>query len=85
MRDLKDKRGGDETKLASLMQTAVETRNRLTRARERLRSIEERLRGKEKKDYESQRMRALSEYIEAMEKARRARTRLLKHLHERAA
>ena len=85
MRDPKGKRGGDETKLASLMQTAVETRNHLARARERLRSIEERLKGKEKNDYESKRARALDDYIEAMGKAKRARTKLLKHLRERTA
>jgi hypothetical protein len=67
------------------MQAAVETRDRLARARERLRSLEERLRGKEKNDYESQRTRALNEYIEAAGKAKRARTELLRHLRERAA
>ena len=85
MRDNKDKQGGNDTRLTSLMQAAVETRDRLSRARERLRSIEERLKGKEKDNYESQRVRALNEYIEAAGKAKRARTELLKHLRERAA
>lgn len=85
MRNPRNKQGGDETKLASLMRAAVEARSRLARARERLRSIEERLRGKERKDYESQRLRALNEYIEAMGRARRARTELLKQLRERTA
>jgi len=85
MRNPRSKQPGDETRLASLMQAAVEARNRLTRARERLRGIEARLRGKERNDYESQRVRALNEYIEAMGKARRARTELLKQLRQRAA
>ena len=85
MRNPRFKQGGDETRLASLMRAAVEARDRLSRARERLRSIEVRLRNKERKDYESQRMRALSEYIEAMGRARRARTELLRQLRARAA
>ena len=85
MRNPSSKQVGDETRLASLMRAAVEARSRLARARERLRSIEERLRGKERNDYESQRTRALNEYIEAMGKARRARTELLKQLRGRVA
>jgi hypothetical protein len=67
------------------MRAAVEARSRLAHARERLRGIEERFRGKEPNDYESKRMRALNEYIEAMGKARRARTELLRQLRARAA
>lgn len=85
MRNPKVNQGGDETRLASLMRAAVDARSHLARARERLRSIEERLRGKERKDYESQRMRALNEYIEAMGRARRARTELLRQLRARTA
>ncbi len=83
MRNLKSKQGGDETRLASLMRAAVDARSHLSRARERLRSIEERLTGKERNHYESQRTRALNEYIEAMGKARRARSELLRQLRER--
>jgi hypothetical protein len=85
MRNSIVKKGGDQTRLASLMRAAVEARSHLARARERLRSIEARLRVKERKDYESQRMRALNEYIEAMGRARRARTELLKQLRARTA
>jgi hypothetical protein len=85
MRNPRSTEGGDETRLASLMRAAVEARSRLAHARERLRGIEERLRGKELNNYENQRMRALNEYIEAMGKARRARTELLKQLRGRAA
>jgi hypothetical protein len=85
MRNPKIKQGGDETRLASLMRAAVEARNCLARARERLRGIEKRLGGKERNDYESRRMRALNEYIEAMGKARRARTELLRQLRARTA
>lgn len=85
MRNPRGKQDGDETRLASLMRAVVDARSRLGRARERLRSIEERLRGKERNDYESQRMRALNEYIEAIGRARRARTELLKQLRARTA
>ena len=67
------------------MRAAVDARGRLARARERLRSIEERLRGKERNDYEGQRVRALNEYIEAMGKAKQARSELLRQLRGRAA
>lgn len=85
MRNPRGKQDGDETRLASLMRAVVDARSRLGRARERLRSIEQRLRGKERNDYESQRMRALNEYIEAMGRATRARTELLKQLRARTA
>ena len=85
MRNLRSKQGGDETRLASLMRAVVDARSRLERARERLRSIEERLRGKERNDYESQRTRALNDYIEAMGTAKRARTELLRQLRSRTA
>jgi hypothetical protein len=85
MRDPGKIQRGDETRLTSLMRAAVEARSRLAHARERLRALEERLRGKERHNYESQRMRALNEYIEAMGKARRARSELLKQLRGRTA
>ncbi|HJQ70079.1 MAG TPA: hypothetical protein VKA70_13970 [Blastocatellia bacterium] len=85
MRNPRSEKGGEETRLASLMRAAVDARGRLARARERLRSIEERIRGKERNDYEGQRVRALNEYIEAMGKAKRARTELLRQLRARTA
>jgi uncharacterized coiled-coil protein SlyX len=85
MRDPEKIQGGDETRLTSLMWAVVEARSRLAHTRERLRAIEERLRGKERNNSESQRMRALNEYIEAVGKARRARSELLKQLRGRTA
>jgi hypothetical protein len=76
---------GTEVSLAALMKTVVDARTRLTRAREKLRSIEEKVRGSGRGDYERQRDQALGDYIDAMGKARAARTRLLNQLRQRAA
>lgn len=76
---------GSDEKLTILMRAVVEARNRLARARERLRAIETKLRGKGRSDYERQHSQALAEYVEAVGKARLARTRLLQQLRERAA
>jgi hypothetical protein len=76
---------GNEEKLTILMRAAVEARNRLRRTRERLRAIEMKLRSASRKDYERQHSQALADYVEAVGKARQARTRLLQKLKERAA
>ncbi len=69
--------------LTGLMRAAVEARDRLQRARERLRSIEQKLKEAAGKDYNRQHEKALDEYITAANKAREARTKLLKQLRER--
>lgn len=76
---------GNNGELTILMRAAVEARNRLQRARERLRSIEQKLKNATGKDYNRQHEQALGEYITAVNKAREARTKLLKQLRERAA
>lgn len=78
-------RNGVEAQLDALMRSVVEARSRLARARERLRDIEQKLRGADPGSYERQREKALGDYIEAIGKARLARTQLLKQLRERAA
>ena len=76
---------GREEKLTMLMRAAVEARTRLARAREQLRAIETKLRRAGRDDYERQHNQALAEYVEAVGRARQARTRLLQKLKERAA
>lgn len=76
---------GSEENLTILMRAVVEARNRLRRTRERLRAIETKLRTASRKDYERQHNQALADYVEAVGKARQARTRLLQQLKERAA
>lgn len=78
-------RNGVETQLTALMRSAVDARATLGRARERLRDIEQELRGSDPNTYERQRAKALGNYVEAIGKARFARTELLKRLRERAA
>lgn len=78
-------RTGVEAQLMVLMRSVVDARARLERARERLHYIEHKLRKADPDSYERQREKALGEYIEAMGKARLARTQLLKQLRERAA
>jgi hypothetical protein len=80
-----ERRDGREEKLTMLMRATVEARTRLARARERLRAIDTKLRGAARDDYERQHNQALAEYVEAVGKARQARTRLLQQLKERAA
>jgi division protein CdvB (Snf7/Vps24/ESCRT-III family) len=78
-------RNGVEGQLATLMRSVVDARFRLERARERLRDIEQKLRNADPNAYERQREKALGDYIDAISKARVARTQLLKQLRERAA
>jgi hypothetical protein len=78
-------RNGVEAQLTALMRAVVDARFRLERARERLRDIEQSLRGADPNSYERQREKALGDYIQAINKARTARTQLLKELRERAA
>jgi division protein CdvB (Snf7/Vps24/ESCRT-III family) len=78
-------RNGVEEPLSALMRSVVDARFRLERARERLRDIEQRLRSADPLAYERQREKALGDYIDAISKARVARTQLLKQLREHAA
>ena len=78
-------RNGMESQLAILMRSVVEARFRLERARARLRDIEQKLRGENTDAYARQREKALGEYIEAIGKARVARSQLLKQLRHNAA
>jgi hypothetical protein len=74
-----------ESQLSTLMRSVVDARFHLEHARERLRDLEHELRITDPKAYERQRQKALGDYIDAMSKARVARTQLLKQLRERAA
>jgi hypothetical protein len=76
---------GSDPQLTTLMRAMVEARFRLERARERLRDNEQKLRSRDQDAYERQREKALGDYIEAMGKARVARTQLLKRLRNHAA
>jgi hypothetical protein len=78
-------RDGMESQLATLMRAVVEARFRLERARERLRDIEQKLREANPDAYVRQREKALGEYIEAIGKARVARSQLLRQLRHNAA
>jgi len=82
----KSKKRSPEAKaenLTMLMRATVEARTRLWRARERLRAIDAKLRGADEAGYERQHNQALAEYIEAVGRARRARTELVKTLKQR--
>jgi division protein CdvB (Snf7/Vps24/ESCRT-III family) len=78
-------RNGVEAQLTTLMRSVVDARARIGHARERLHYIEHKLRKADPDSYERQREKALGDYIDAMGKARLARTQLLKQLRARAA
>ncbi len=74
--------GSGEAKLTTLMHSVVETRSQLAKTRMKLQKIEQKISGQNQTEMETRRAKALSEYIEAMGRARVARTRLLNRLRE---
>ncbi|HVG19091.1 MAG TPA: hypothetical protein VNI02_08550 [Blastocatellia bacterium] len=74
-----------EARLDALMRRVVDSRASLEQARGRLRDSEQELRGADPDAYKRQRERALGAYIEAIGRARLARTELLQQLRDRAA
>ena len=78
-------RNGIESQLTALMRSVVDARFRLERARDQLHKTEQKLYLSGSESYERQRDKALGNYIEAVDQARKARVRLLKELRDHTA